>query len=167
MTENLNTGLTIEAWAEITIKEWIKKIKVLGIGSTGQLINSFYHHVNTSANGNPEYVKFAFEYYGKFIDMGVGKGIKLEDRNMLANSGATTSRKSKPWYSSVFLVQVKILSQILSEKYANQAANMIVLELDWSKKKYVPKKKSSFGRGTSKTSGKQLTAKQYDKIHGN
>lgn len=164
MAENLNTGLTVEAWAEITIKEWLKKIKALGIHSTGQLVNSFYHHVNTSADGNPEYVKFAFEYYGKFVDMGVGRGVLLEDREIKVNAEATNRRK-KPWYSDVFYEQLKILSHLLSEKYAKQAADMVVTELDWSNKKYVPKKRATIG-GTSKKR-KSMTAKQYDKLHGN
>jgi hypothetical protein len=126
MSENLNTSLTVEAWAEITIKEWIKKIEALGIGnsenSTGQLVRSFAHHVNTSANGVPERVTFAFEYYGKFVDWGVGKGITIEHREML-----NTKRKQKPWYSDVFYKQIKILGHLMAEKYAQKAANVIVI----------------------------------------
>jgi hypothetical protein len=164
MGQNSEIGITVEAWAEITIKEWIKKIKALGIHNPGQLVNSLYHHVNTSANGNPDYVKFVFEYYGKFVDMGVGKGVKLEDRTMLVNADKT-SRKAKPWYSSVFLLQVKILTKILAEKYATQAADMVVTELDWSNKKYVPKKRATISSGKKRSKG--MTVKQYDKLHGN
>jgi hypothetical protein len=125
MAENINTAITVEAWAEITVKQWLEKIKKLGIGdsenSTGQLLRSFYHHVNTSANGNPDYITFAFEYYGRFVDWGVGKGITIETRNMVP-----TSRKQKPWFSPVFVFNVKRLSEILAEKYAQKAANVIV-----------------------------------------
>lgn len=163
MNKNSEIGITVEAWAEITIKEWIKKIEALGIHNPGQLVNSLYHHVNTSANGNPEYVKFVFEYYGKFVDMGVGKGVKLEDRVKLMN--ADIKRNPKPWYSSVFLLQVKILTRIMAEKFAKQAADMVVTELDWSNKKYVPKKRATIG--SSKKRSKSMSAKQYDKLHGN
>jgi hypothetical protein len=125
MAENLNTSLTVEAWADITIKEWIKKIEALGIGQTGQLVSSFAHHVNTSANGIPEYIQFAFEYYGKFVDWGVGKGVTIEHRDMLMSSGAA-SRRQKPWYSDVFYKQLKILSHLMAEKYAQKAAKVIV-----------------------------------------
>jgi hypothetical protein len=128
MADNINTALTVEAWAEITIKEWIKKIKALGIGSSGQLINSFYHHINTNANGNPEYVNFAFEYYGRMVDWGVGRGVTIENREMLISSGAS-ERRQKPWFSSVFYTQLKILKHLMAEKYAQQSAVVVINNL--------------------------------------
>jgi hypothetical protein len=35
--------------------------------------------VQTQANGNPELIIFTFEYFGKFVDMGVGRGVKIVD----------------------------------------------------------------------------------------
>jgi hypothetical protein len=139
MAENTNTKLTVEAWADICIKEWLNKIESLGIGETGQLVRSFKHHVTTSANGNPEYIVFAFEYYSRFVDWGVGNGVTIADREMLVSSGAT-SRRQKPWYSTVFYTQLKVLTHLMAEKYALKAADLVFTELDWSGKKYVPKK---------------------------
>ncbi|HUW07864.1 MAG TPA: hypothetical protein VMW01_16580, partial [Williamwhitmania sp.] len=39
-------------------------------------------------------------------------------------------RKVKPWYSKTFFNQVRILGEILSEKYARKAALLIVENID-------------------------------------
>jgi hypothetical protein len=167
MAENLNTSLTVEAWAEITIKEWIKKIEALGIGQTGQLVRSFVHHINTSANGIPELVLFAFEYYGRFVDWGVGKGVTIEHRDMMVGAGAA-SRRQKPWYSDVFYKQLKILTHLMAEKYAQKAANVIVLtEENWSGKTSSGSKKSSGGKRTSfaeRTRQEGYSVKDYKRV---
>jgi len=72
MSKNTNIGQTVEAWADIVIKEWLNKIKLFNIEGTGNLVNSFFHHINTQADGDPVYIDFAFEYYGKMVNLGVG-----------------------------------------------------------------------------------------------
>jgi hypothetical protein len=126
MAENTNTSLTIDSWVEITIKEWVKKSKVLGINDgTGLEAERLLHHIIPNANGDPEKIQFAFDYYLNFVDWGVGRGIPLEYRDMLKAAGATT-RRQKRWFTSVFYKQVKILSHIIAEKYALKAANLII-----------------------------------------
>ena len=136
MAENIDTAITVEAWANITIKEWIKKIEELKIGqsvnykgetvySTGQLVRSFAHHIHLNANGIPEYIKFAFEYYGRFVDWGVGKGVSIE--NLIKYGDRITTRRPKPWFSPVFSYHVKRLTEIMAEKYAAKAAKVIVV----------------------------------------
>ena len=63
MNENTNISLTVEAWADIVIKEWIKKCEALKINNTGLLINSFVNTIYTAANGDPRRIVFAFEWY--------------------------------------------------------------------------------------------------------
>jgi len=167
MAENLNTAITVEAWAEITIKEWQKKIKELKIGtsinkkgetviSSGQLLASFYHHINTSADGIPEYVNFAFEYYGRMIDWGVGRGVTIEHREMLISSGAS-DRRQKPWFSSVFYTQLKILGHLMAEKYAQQSAVVVINSLQAENK---PGKSSTPGKTSSKSSIDSVTGRK-------
>lgn len=170
MAENINTAITVEAWAEITIKEWIKKIKALGIGdsktSTGKLVASFYHHVITSANGIPEYINFIFAYYGRMVDWGVGRGVTIENRDKLANIGAT-KREQKPWFSPVFKFHVKRLEEIMAEKYAQQAAIVVINNLESGEKS---KRSSSSRKSSSKstidtiTGRKKITIKEFEKM---
>lgn len=123
MAENTNIGLTIEAWANIVIERWEQKIERLKIGSTGQLVKSFQQHVQTHANGDPELITFTFEYYGKFVDMGVGRGVTVHQSEF-------TGRRAKPWYSKVFFSQLEKLKDILAEKYARKAQLSIITTIE-------------------------------------
>lgn len=126
MAENLNTELTVEAWAEITIKEWVSKAAMLGISPDDPLsLDRFVQHVITNSNGDPQRVEFAYDYYLNFIDWGVGRGVTLEDRDLMISSGAT-SRRPKPWFTDVFYKEIKTLAHLLAEKYKKKSTVMII-----------------------------------------
>jgi len=121
MAENLDLKLTAEAWAKIVIERWERKILRLKIGqygnnSTHELAKSFTHHVITNADGNPEQIEFTFNYYGKFVDMGVGNGVKYGE----------PGRKAKAWYSKTFFSQIEQFKIIWSEKYGLKAQMTII-----------------------------------------
>lgn len=117
MSDNTNIVLTAQAWADILIRNWFAKIERLHIGQTQELAASFINHVIENAGGSVDRIEFAFNYYGKFVDMGVGKGISLSDIGYV-DSG----RRPKKWYSPVFYSEVRKLTAILAEKYAMKAA---------------------------------------------
>ena len=123
MGENTNLGLTVEAWADIVIERWEIKIQRLKIYDSGQLVRSFYHHVKTQANGNPELIVFTFEYYGKFVDMGVGRGVTVEEVSF-------SNRRPRAWYSKIFFSQLEKLKEILAEKYARKAQLEIITNVE-------------------------------------
>lgn len=110
MADNTNLALTVEAWAAIVVERWERKIQQLKIYHSGKLVNSFVHFVNTQAGGNIDKIVFAFEYYGKFVDMGVGRGVKLGEVE-------ASNRTAKPWYSKNFWSQFLKIKEILVEKY--------------------------------------------------
>lgn len=135
MAENLELNETVKAWAEIVLDIWDDKIVKYQVMETVALANSLMHHVITSSNGNPELVQFFFNYYGKFVDMGVGKGTDLQHATF-------SNRTKKPWYSKPFYSQVMRLGQILADKYAHKASmaivenvndNALVWEKSWSR----------------------------------
>jgi len=70
------------AWAQITIKRLRKKIDRIKIGqhSSGELFRSFQYNVLASSGWDVQKFEFAFKFYGKFVDMGVGRGTKLGDQ---------------------------------------------------------------------------------------
>lgn len=113
---------TIQAWADYVIERWELEIIRLGINSSGQLLKSFTSNIITQSGGNVEKIIFAYEYYGKFVDMGVGRGIKIGNPN--------SSRAPKPWYNKVFYGQVKRMAEIMQEKYSNAAAVSIVESIE-------------------------------------
>lgn len=122
MAVNTDIGTTAEAWAEIVIKKWEDNIMRLGIYDSKELLKSFQMNVTREANGAPNLIEFAFLYYGKFADMGVGNGVK-------AGEYSGTNRKPKMWYSKTFFSQVKRLGDILGEKYAEKGKLAIVENL--------------------------------------
>lgn len=131
MADQTNMNLTIEAWAEIVIDKWETMIGRLRIGHTSTLINSFTHHVVTQANGDPERIEFVFEYYGRFVDMGVGRGVTIGEVEF-------SDRKRKPWYSKTFFSQVKKLGEIISVKYSEKAKAIIVENIDTGSRNALP-----------------------------
>ena len=107
-----------ERWAEIVIERWIRKIQVLDIGSTGELLKSLQSHVTLDAKGDPAKITFTYLYYGIFTDMGVGRNVKIGE------AGKGNNRKKKPWYSSVFQNEVATLGRLMAERYGYDAATL-------------------------------------------
>ena len=124
MSEELTDFEMAQKWAEITIQRWEEKIAALNIHQTGELLRSFTAQVVNDAKGNPEKVLFTFLYYGKFSDMGVGKGVKIADVGR-------TRRKQKEWYSKSFYTEVQKLSRIMADRYGERALEAIkVIEME-------------------------------------
>lgn len=129
MAENLDIKLTIEAWAEIVIKEWIKAIYALGVIETYYLAESLEYKIMVDSGGDPLKVLFAFEWYGRMIDYGVGKYVTLDDRDAMIRAGLT-KRRPKPWLSDTFYKQLEILRHLLEEKHAKRIEYLVVRNLN-------------------------------------
>ena len=136
MAENTDIKLTVEAWAEIVLDRWIDKIEKLGIGYSLQLEESFRMEVISNAGGDVARIEFAFKYYGTFVDMGVGRGVKLNqikevriDRR-LEGRHKGNYRQAKPWYGKTFYAERMKLMEILSAKYAKKGVLAIVENVD-------------------------------------
>ena len=112
-----------QAWAKITIIKWKKKLASNRIGNTGTLLRSFKYNVLASAGGNVLKITLLFEYYGRFVDMGVGKGVKIGDVKESAASRKLSGkmlgnrRRPKKWYSKTFHAEVMKLSEIFAKEY--------------------------------------------------
>jgi hypothetical protein len=133
--ENTDLNITLQAWADIVIQIWLDKIEKLHVNYSYQLADSFVNHVISHANGDARMVEFAFNYYGKFVDMGVGRGVSLEDVQQPGNI-----RRPKPWYSKTFFAEVQKLKVIFAEKYARKAVILIIENIDdnaerWNERK--------------------------------
>jgi hypothetical protein len=131
--ENIILAETIRAWADITIERWRTKIDRMGIGYTLDLENSLKAEVIAESGGNPRMVEFSMLMYGRFVDMGVGKGVTIDDVG-----SPNANRKPRPWYSRTFYAEVKKLASILAEKYARKGVLTIVENIDDNAKKWNP-----------------------------
>jgi len=117
----------IEEWAKYTAQRLQKSIEKRGIGITGSLKYSILYDLMSAAGGEIDGTKHEFNYYGKFVDMGVGKGQKIEDVKsngdlIMMGSG---SRRPKKWYSKTIYAEIAILKDLLAVKYGEDAANII------------------------------------------
>jgi hypothetical protein len=133
-TPNLNQ--TVDSWAMFVLERWHKKISQLGIGYSQQLEDSLAREVFNQSGGDAAKIQFTFNYYGKFTDMGVGRGVDLgsvsslkEDRS-LAGNHTGNRRRPKKWYSPVFYTEVAKLKFILAEKYAHSGALTITESIE-------------------------------------
>ena len=122
-----------QAWAQITVKQWRKNLSRLKIGqySSGELFRSFQFKVIGSAGGDIQKIEFAFNYYGKFVDMGVGRGTRLGDqplsrtRQRFAGKFHGTGKVPKKWYSKTFYAESHRLFEILKKEYGRKAQILI------------------------------------------
>lgn len=132
---NISDDLAVElygtmiSWAQITIKELRKSIAAKKVGSSGDLYKSFKYNIEVGENGMPKKVTIGFLYHGKFVDMGVGNGVRLE--NVKGNRQTWLSktqyekrtagykpRRPKKWYSPTIYSQHQRAAELLAEKYA-------------------------------------------------
>ena len=126
----VNVSLTVEAWADIVMKEWVKMSYALGVSPDHPLsINRFQHFLTTQADGNVARITFTFDFYLKFVNWGVGKGVTIDNRDTLVLSCSTT-RQRKPWYDDVFPRQLTILGHLMAEKYGQRVVAFIKTELE-------------------------------------
>lgn len=126
-------SLTVEAWAEIVIKEWVKMAAALEISPKNPLtVDRFQKFLSVQADGNVDKITFTFDYYLKFVNWGVGKGVTIENRDTLVLAGIT-KRIRKPWYDQVFPKQMTILGHLLAERYGQRTVAMIKTNLEQRK----------------------------------
>lgn len=120
-------GQLVNDWARWTIWALQGQIAKRGIKGSGALMRSFTHRLVYDTNGMPARVTIGFYYYGKFVDMGVGKGVKISDVKGNAEKwrALTTSerkgsrpRMPKKWYSKEMYYQYQRAAELLARKYA-------------------------------------------------
>ena len=126
MAENTDLRLTIDAWADIVLSNWMDKIEKLRIGYSFQLDESLKYEIISNAGNLPERVEFSFNYYGKFVDMGVGKGVTID----LVKDRSDHRRRPKKWYSNTMYAEIIKLREILAKKYGRIAAISIIENID-------------------------------------
>lgn len=124
-----NTDLTtivpqrlVSEWARIAIERLQAALEKKKIGVTGELFNSFKRELE-NAGGDVGAVIIKFLMYGRFVDMGVGNGLKAYERktNKANLVGARAyganvsynSRQPKRWYSKTKAAETWRLQELL------------------------------------------------------
>jgi len=144
MADNTNILETVSAWANIVEQIWADKMIKLNIHDSYALGDSLIHKISENG-GMPTSIEFSFNYYGKFVDMGVGKGTKIGDvaenktSRRLEGKQTGNRRRAKPWYASTMYAERMKLIEILAEKYAHRAAITICENVDDNAERWISK----------------------------
>lgn len=136
--DELFTGLpqdlqfTLKKWMKITIDELRKSLLEKRVREySGDLYRSFTGKIYYGADGMPSRVTIGFMFHGRFIDMGVGRGVKMENvksnlqawraftrgERALGRKAGLEPRKPKKWYSPTIYREYQRAAEILAGKY--------------------------------------------------
>lgn len=126
VNKNITQRQIAESWYNFLIEKLDRNRNELGIGITGKLKQSFVRHLIYGGNGELSSIKISFEMYGAFVDMGVGKGQKVEsvkeNRNQWSKIlGEQSKRAPKKWLSKTVYSESLKLMDLLSEHYQERS----------------------------------------------
>lgn len=117
---------TVEQWLAFTLSNLRERIRQFKAVDTGALLASVQGFLVTAADGDVARLSIAYALYGKYVDMGVGRGMGAGVRK--ANSDYARirdergqlhqhSRKARPFSSKEIGRQSVRLGVLLSEYY--------------------------------------------------
>lgn len=114
----------LREWARITLLRLAKKIKQYKVSYSDALLNSLTYDIISATGGDKAKIVFLYNFYGMFVDMGVGRGVsntgKIEHRNerrLESNKHLGRYRKPKKWYSPTMFAEVITLADLLMENF--------------------------------------------------
>lgn len=97
---------------------------------TGQLYRSIYWQVFNMAAGDVNRVDFFYEYYGKFVELGVGKGFAKVDIPPMKSLGPVKiprrNRMSKPFFYREVKYHTDWLQDRMSYVYETNSATVML-----------------------------------------
>lgn len=134
-----NNQHLITEWCRITIERFNEAIDKHGIGISGDLKSSIVSSIIAGSDGNIAAIELKFLYYGRFVDMGVGKGVpigsasgKADYFNFRSAGGQlhNYNRQAKPWYSPKKVREISRLEAILAQFYGYKTINVFESTID-------------------------------------
>ena len=114
------------SWLDITVERFVANLREQRIVNTGALLASFKKQVIGEAQGDQLRLRLSYALYGKFVDMGVGRGMKAGVRkgddgyDRIRNTRGKLRRhvrKARPWYSKEIAHQTKRLAELMLDLY--------------------------------------------------
>ncbi|MGI4833267.1 MAG: hypothetical protein ACRYFK_07380 [Janthinobacterium lividum] len=130
MSQLLTSRELAAQWLDITVERFVANIRRLRIGQTGALLASFRQEVIGEAGSDQLRLRLSYALYGKFVDMGVGRGMgaggrKGDDGYDRVRNGRGQlrryQRRQKKWYSTEMAHQTHRLSELLLDLYGQLA----------------------------------------------
>lgn len=121
-------------WLDITVDRFTANIASMRILHTAALLVSFRKQVIGAAEGDELKLRLSYALYGKFVDMGVGRGMgkgitRTDDGyNRLRNGRGQLKHKPRaprPWYSTEIFHQTMRLAELMQELRGRAAFSTI------------------------------------------
>lgn len=121
-------------WLDVSVERFQQNLLALNIHSTGALAASFKKEVIGAAGGDTIRLRLAYALYGKFVDMGVGRGMGAGVRK--GNDGYERIRRSrgrlrrhtrraKKWYSKEMAFQTHRLAELMLDLHGRVALSVL------------------------------------------
>jgi hypothetical protein len=133
MSENYGLNLLLVSdWTKRTETLLKSQIKKLNIGVTDELYESIKGKVIEKGMDMIQ-SDFSFLQEGRFVDMGVGRGRKIESQkgNGEIISGINKgARKPKKWYSKTFFGRLYALQGVMGANISEQAVGAVLNPLN-------------------------------------
>jgi predicted HAD superfamily Cof-like phosphohydrolase len=122
----------VDQWAKILIERLHKKLDKFKIGKSGALRKSIKTDLLRGVGGDIDKLHLLYNYYGAFVDMGVGRGQPLGEVRYAKASQRLTgikARRAKKWYSVTITAEVNTLADLLMKHYGKQAIGVVLNEI--------------------------------------
>lgn len=104
-------------WVQRNERIFIREQARKRIGITRSLKRSMSHRVKTNGDTIEAYNQFLRR--GRFVDMGVGKGVKVKQRS------PKLKRRAKKWYSPAWYGRLNDLQGVVQTQMNEEALNII------------------------------------------
>jgi len=138
MTEQVNMRQAVESWKQEAHKtlrlKWSKRQIAFG-----ELFDSIAISIMSDGESDGvSRIRWSFYAYGRFVDMGVGRGHPLGSRKenalrKVAGEDVSKPRKAKPFYVRDIFNQGHVLHELLVEKYGIKMFSVLEQNLDGGK----------------------------------
>lgn len=124
---NLDTDALVTEWAKYTVHHLYEALNNYDISISGPLFRSIQNEL-TRNGGHIEKVLTKFFQYGRFLDMGVGRGVPIGAAGTSAFSAARNDngslksyrRKAKKWFSKSYYADVQRFKELYIRTFNNQ-----------------------------------------------
>lgn len=119
---DLNTYL--DRWAALTIEKWQEQLASKNIGVSFELKRSFEKHIQATGEDAAR-IALKFKMYGRFLDMGVGRGLRANERasnnfnragRRLGANVRVVGRRPKRWLNKTAARETYRLSELLNSR---------------------------------------------------
>lgn len=113
-------------WQEKTKAILLRELKKQGVGVTDQLYKELHNELEKKAQGYFN-LSLIMLRRGRFIDMGVGRGVPIEmvKASRTRSRGAKRKRRPKRWYSRAFYGRLNDLQGAVGYKMMEEAQQIV------------------------------------------